>query len=281
VGGKSILSQFLEPYRKMYQRGGLVDTGTQVSPPMEQPSDTTNTYGGGTMPGMDFTFGGGDFVNPNVGGGLEWTQENFDAGAASSGGSRDFTTSPYGPQGATTWQEVYGSQWGNDNNPGNLDYNDPSTWPVNWSPGMPIPGWQDWYTGGQDSTGQSFVGPGGTDFSSTPSQFPQSNATIFPDYGESGPSIFGNPLDFWSGLVDDPAQDDPVQDTLSYMGVSGGPGGAQGPLGMETAPGYMPGKFIGRKVRRAPALGMGVQDTEQRQDSRSDIIDAVLNELRI
>jgi hypothetical protein len=201
VGGKSILSQFLEPYRKMYQRGGLVDTGTQVSPPMEQPSDTTNTYGGGTMPGMDFTFGGGDFVNPNIGGGLEYTQP----------------TTTQSTQSRTNWS----------------------------SPGsVTLP-----------------YGP-------------------FPDYGESGPGIFGNPLDF-SVLVDDPAQDDPVQNTLSYMGVSGGPGGAQGPLGMETAPGYMPGKFIGRKVRRAPALGMGVQDTEQRQDSRSDIIDAVLNELRI
>ena len=96
--GKSILSQLTSPYNRMYQTGGTVGptkyTGvTQAQP--QQPADDT-TWGG------DFTWGGGDFVSG--GGALDWTQENFDAGAATGGGTRD----PQGPQGSTTWEDVWG-----------------------------------------------------------------------------------------------------------------------------------------------------------------------------
>ena len=314
--GKSILSQLTSPYNRMYQTGGTVGptkyTGvTQAQP--QQPADDT-TWGG------DFTWGGGDFVSGG-GGALDWTQENFDAGAAASGGDTrdpDWTfDSPFGPQGSTTWEEEWGHLWGS-SNPGSFDYTDPGTWPPGWQPGDEIPGWSEWFTGGSggDFGDEAYVGPGSTgENAGGPPWWDVEGGGV----GAGG--VFGDAFNFDSWF-DDMTYEDlgagfgggsfwdimedlgyPMPDWMQDDFVPGSaPLPAMGALGMETTEGYEPGRFDANLVRRKPVVAPQIQNvnfdqasleqdilkqlgspSSQRggQDEQSQIVDAVLNELRL
>ena len=312
--GKSILSQLTSPYNKMYQTGGTVGTTrpagvTQAQP--QQPSDDTTWGGDFTWGGGDFVSGGGDFV-PGGGDFLDWTNENFDAGAAASGGG---TRNPQGPQGATTWEDVWGHLWG-DASPDTFDFHDSSTWPPDWSPGDEIPGWSEWFTGGSGGpfNDEAYFGPGGTG----------ENAGGAPWWdveggGVGAGGIFGDAFNF-DAWFDDMTYEDlgagfgggsfwDIMEDLGYpmpegYGIPTGFGGTSpfGALGMETTEGYEPGKFDANLVRRKPEVAPQIQNvnfdqaslerdilkqlgspSSQRggQDEQSQIVDAVLNELRL
>ena len=270
--GKSILSQLTSPYNRMYQTGGTVGPTkyagvTQAQP--QQPADDT-TWGG------DFTWGGGDFVSG--GGALDWTQENFDEGAATGGSTRD-------PDGEWDW-------WtGGTDEFGNFSYGEAVHGEGYWDPESSDDPWggTPWYEqGGPGIPGLDFENPGDFGIGAGDNILPPG---WFDDFS----------IEDWADwITDDLWGDAPWNQPEIPTGFGGtSPLGA---LGMETTEGYQPGRFDANLVRRAPVVAPQIQNvnfdqasleqdilkqldspSSQRggQDEQSQIVDAVLNELRL
>jgi hypothetical protein len=315
--GKSILSQLTSPYNKMYQKGGTVGPTkyagvTQAQP--QQPADDTTWGGDFTWGGGDFVPGGGDFV-PGGGDFLDWTDENFDsAGRSWFGGGSAHTTwwdvwgSQWGDNSPDTFDYNDPDTWPPGWQPGD-EIPGWSEWftggsvftpPGQWTPGV----------------NASYFGPGGVDLEGgggSPPWWDVEGGAIWPSEGGGvgAGGIFGGAdilnfgdmfddfsIDFW-GMMEDQGYSMP-----EGYGIPTGFGVTSpfGALGMETTEGYEPGKFDANLVRRKPEVAPQVQNvnfdqaslerdilkqldspSSQRggQDEQSQIVDAVLNELRL